>query len=180
MLPQTKSSDLLISCRNISKYCLQFTVSKWLTTKDFSVFSVFYFPVIRQRTQAKPGCSTLLYHCPQCLELGSGQAQRKYNKAFMMMCVINQKGGGEGSAGKLWVSSQTHLSTPLSLPNAHKFNCVVSQRRWTLSRDVKGGTKGRYLGQSSKCLFAYGLSYNIHQWFPAPSAHNLALPLMHP
>lgn len=108
---------------------------------------------VRPNLGASLCCTTAPTGIPQCLELGSGQAQRKYDKAFMMMCVKNPKGGREGSTGNLWVSGQAHLSTLPRLLNLCKSNCVISQRRWTLSRDVKGGTKGSCLGQSSKCLF---------------------------
>lgn len=73
------------------------------------------------------------------------QAQRKYNKAFMMMCIINWKGGREGSTGNLWVSEWP--DTPQHTPEAAQSpNPIVSFHSegelWAgMSREAHGGAE---------------------------------------
>lgn len=158
MLPQIKRPDLPISCRNTSIYCLQFNVSKLLTTEDFSVYVFFYFPIMRQERLAKLGSSTWWYHCshrhPSVPGAGFRAGTEEIQQSiYNHVCCKPKRRWERGETGNLWVSGQRHLSPLPRLPDLLKSNCVISQRRWTLSRDVKGGTKGSCLGQNSECLF---------------------------
>lgn len=60
---QSKRQDLLIICRNISKYSPSFIVYEQFTTQYFSVYAFFHFSVMKHKSQAKFECSTSLYHC---------------------------------------------------------------------------------------------------------------------